>query len=278
MGGVGNSMSVSTTASATATTEKLFREYWNNDFVPLQDAGAVINAALRADEQDADLYRKIVVGANSSARSGGGGSGTGSSSVGAAHLYFPYDSNTQPPPSVTPDTTMGPPTPSQSEPAWSLLPPPPPEQYLQHLQSVPLPSLLSQQLTMARMYSNMGLLSAAHLAWMSVDEKLYLWSYHSNHHYHYYATTSLTHPIMNGTDTTLSSSSSFCSFVIPSGQCVISVGLVKPKKGTSFFLLQTRDTVVVHVCFHPFKNLTPGMLKNRYFYTQCRMVSGGGYT
>ena len=163
------------TTSRKQTTEQRLQAYWSaDDFLPLADVGRRINAALRAEEESADVYCKI---------------------ASASHLYFSEEDV------------------------------PPPEQSLQHIQSLPWPSLLSQQLTMVRMYSGMGLLAEANLAWMSVDEKLYLWSYRS--------------------DSFSSSSSSFdaastsavCSFSIPSGQCVVAVGLVCPKKGTFPFLL-----------------------------------------
>jgi nuclear pore complex protein Nup155 len=54
----------------------------------------------------------------------------------------------------------------------------------------------------------MGLLREANLAWMSSDDKLFLWS---------------TRAGANG--------SSFCSFVTPSGQSIVSVGIAPPKKG-----------------------------------------------
>ncbi|GAX19428.1 nuclear pore complex protein Nup155 [Fistulifera solaris] len=77
-----------------------------------------------------------------------------------------------------------------------------------HVQSDPLPVLLSQQLSTVQSHSLMGLLAPASLAWMSVDHKLYLWSFQRN----------------------VPNESLLC-FEIPSQQCVVSVGLVQPKKG-----------------------------------------------
>jgi nuclear pore complex protein Nup155 len=76
---------------------------------------------------------------------------------------------------------------------------------LKHLRSVPLPALLAQQLQTTKSHSLMGLLAPASLAWMTVDEKVFLWPFQQP--------------------------GSFCSFQVPSGQSIIAVGLVRPKKG-----------------------------------------------
>lgn len=208
-------MTTATAASASAaavTSSDVFGEYWKDDFVPLQAAGSAVNAALRADEQDADLYRRIC---NSGGIGGIGAAAAGTTTAATApcsHLYFPLASSSS---SAAKDD-------GQQQQQQQLTPPPPrppPEQELQHLKSVPLPPLLAQQLSTVRMHSSMGLLAAADLAWMSVDDKLYLWSYNTSN---------------KNTISASSSSSSFCSFAVPSGQCVVSVGLVRPKKGTLF--------------------------------------------
>ena len=82
---------------------------------------------------------------------------------------------------------------------------------LSHRQTVPLPPYLAQQLRTTRVSSLMGLLPEAELTWMSVDEKLFLWS--------------------SNASTTPGGAEDFCSFTVPTGQCVVSVGLVRPKKG-----------------------------------------------
>lgn len=79
-----------------------------------------------------------------------------------------------------------------------------------HLHSEPLPSFLVQQLRSAQYHSFMGLFTPASLAWMSVDHKLYLWSFRYQ-------------------------DGSFSCFDVPSRQSIVSVGLVKPKKGRSLF-------------------------------------------
>jgi nuclear pore complex protein Nup155 len=198
----GRSSEEQTIMAAAGTSSDVFSEYWKDDYAPLQAAGSAVNAALRADEQDSNLYRRIC---NSSSSSNGSHSNVGS------HAYFPADAaaplqqEIRTSNAVAERLQLPPPLPP---------PPPPPERILQHRQSVPLPPLLAQQLATVRLHSGMGLLPAAALAWMSVDDKLYLWSYNTSN------------------VTATAAASSFCSFTVPSGQCVITVGLVRPKQGT----------------------------------------------
>lgn len=60
----------------------------------------------------------------------------------------------------------------------------------------------------------------AGLAWMSVDERLYVWSYDA-----------ALRGYGGGHDD--GSAEDFCSYAVPSGQCIVSVGLVRPKKSES---------------------------------------------
>jgi hypothetical protein len=90
--------------------------------------------------------------------------------------------------------------------------PTPPVVTMKHVRSVPLPKFLEEKLRTTKSHSLMGLLSQAKLAWMSVDHTVYLWSFHA---------------------TETASGSTFCSFAVPSGQSVVAVGLVRPKKGTN---------------------------------------------
>ena len=179
---------IPTSQNATTAVAVALRKYWSNDFRPLQAAGGMVNAALRADEEDvhSDLYRRIISGNASSPQS---------------HLYFPTAATVA---AATTTTTN-----SVEDTA------PQAEQVLKHRRSVPLPSLLTEKLSTVKRHSSMGLLPGADLAYLSVDDKLYLWSYQTT------ATTAST-----------PNSSSVCSFTVTSGQCVIAVGLVRPKKGT----------------------------------------------
>jgi Nup133 N terminal like len=190
-------------ANSATTTNDSLSEYWRNDFTPLQAAGAMVNAALRADEQDSDLYRRILGPTRTNATSV-------ASSSSSSHLYFPT-TNTTTADAVDADAAV-------------------PEQVLEHRKSVPLPLVIQEQLSTVRRYSRMGLLAedtGADLAYLTVDDKLYLWSYQTT-----------------ATRTTTTSPNSFCSFTVPSGQCVIAVGLVRPKKGT----VQLRCLVLACVC------------------------------
>ena len=70
----------------------------------------------------------------------------------------------------------------------------------------------------------MGLLPEADLVWVTSDDKLFLWSYNST------SSTAATSSV--ATSTPLSSQTmneDYCSFTVPSGQCIVSVGLVHPK-------------------------------------------------
>lgn len=163
------------------TTQQL-SDYWKDDFTPLQAAAARINAALREDEQNADLYRRI-------------SSGSGPNS----HLYFPENSNNN---NV------------------------PPLLKLQHSKSVPLPPLIQEKLNGVKMQSLMGLMAPADLAWITVDDQLYLWSYD--------ARTGFGSPSRSTSTTSTAAAVSpkqFCSISVPTGECIVSVGLVRPKRG-----------------------------------------------
>jgi hypothetical protein len=77
---------------------------------------------------------------------------------------------------------------------------------LQHERSIPLPPHLANQVKTVKVSLLMGLLPEANLAWMSVDHKLFLWSCEEEE--------------------------DFLDLEITSKQCIVSVGIAKPKKGT----------------------------------------------
>jgi hypothetical protein len=76
-----------------------------------------------------------------------------------------------------------------------------------HERSVPLPQNLIDQAKNVRLSLLMGLIPEAGLAWMVVDHKLFLWS--------------------------IELEENFMHLEIDSGQCIVSLGLAVPKKGTS---------------------------------------------
>ena len=94
---------------------------------------------------------------------------------------------------------------TSSSPASGYFSPNPNTARVEHSHSIPLPSFLNDELAKVRPTSLMGLLPEVGLAWLSVDSKLFLWCY-------------------DGSD-------DFCSFDGTGGQCIVSVGLVRPKKG-----------------------------------------------
>lgn len=191
-----------TKTAMTSTSQPSLDAFWRDDFAPLQAAGKAVLEALREDEAapDADLYKRIV------------SSGSGS------HLYYPSLSAQAPGSAPVSESALtAAPSEAKSQPRITV----PPTATMAHQRSVPLPPYLAKELRQTRMSSLMGLLPEAELTWMSVDEKLFIWSHASSS----VATAGLhSAAAAPGMD-------SFCNFVIPSGQCVVSVGLVRPKKG-----------------------------------------------
>ncbi len=101
----------------------------------------------------------------------------------------------------------------------------PPTPYLQHDRSIPLPSQLANEAKKAKLSSLMGLLPEADLVWVTSDDKLFLWSYNSSSS----GATDGRHGWGTATSSTQSVNEDYCSFTVPTGQCIVSVGLVRPK-------------------------------------------------
>ena len=93
--------------------------------------------------------------------------------------------------------------------------------------SIPLPSYITQEQKQTKISSLMGILPHANMVWVSVDDALYLWEYGSG-----VGVSSSRVGVSNSGGG--EGSDDFVCFKVPSGQCVVSVGLVKPKQGTSF--------------------------------------------
>mmetsp|Transcript_3141 Transcript_3141/g.5841 ORF Transcript_3141/g.5841 Transcript_3141/m.5841 type:complete len:1874 (+) Transcript_3141:94-5715(+) len=157
--------------------------YLSNDFYPLKQAHDAVIAALRADEAapDSDLYRRItsVAATSSDSRSRlyqaiGDDASFATSNINDGDFYH----NT-----------------------------------LSLKNSIPLPPYLRNIIKETKHSSLMGILPQGNMAWVSVDDSLYLWEYGS-----------LTNN--SGCD-----KEDFVCFRTPSGQFVVSVGLVKPKPG-----------------------------------------------
>jgi nuclear pore complex protein Nup155 len=85
---------------------------------------------------------------------------------------------------------------------------------LSHANSIPLPPYLTNVIKETKISSLMGILPEGNMVWVSVDGSLYLWEYGS---------------LSGGRK-----KEDFVCFQVPSGQCVVSVGIVKPKPGKCF--------------------------------------------
>lgn len=80
-----------------------------------------------------------------------------------------------------------------------------------HDNSIPLPPYLTNIIKETKLSSLMGMLPQGNMVWVSVDDALYIWEYGS----------------LNGGR----KKEDFVCFQVPSGQCVVSVGIVRPKPG-----------------------------------------------
>jgi nuclear pore complex protein Nup155 len=219
--------------------EQALRQYWEDDFTPLQAAGKSILSALRQDESapDADLYRRITSGSSTTRPSS---STSSSSSLDIpGHRYFGMDDMTTTTTSSTAAASAtGTPNSGSSRgggtgggknsKGTSFL-------NMRHERSVPLPSYLAQQLKATKVSTYMGLFPEADLAWMTVDDSLYLWSYTGTRSNFAGPSTALTlvnnnqqHQYPNNDGTM----EDFLSFTVPTHRPIVSVGLVPPKPGT----------------------------------------------
>jgi len=220
--------------------------YWLDDYKPLQDAAKDLLVALREDENavDADLCRRIGTSGNGSHRyfsaldplvsstssTNDRSSNNNSSNGGCSSTPFPstpINNNYSTPGGKdnTADAAAANANANATMPSY-----PPPTITMKHERSVPLPPYMAAQLQTVKSTSLMGLLTQAGLAWLTVDDKLFLWPYAS-------------HQDGGGP--------SFCSFQVPHGQCVLSVGLAKPKPGVFRTMVQwclvvtTADEVIL---------------------------------
>ncbi|CAJ1953445.1 unnamed protein product [Cylindrotheca closterium] len=111
-------------------------DYWNDDFLPLRNAGKSILKVLRSDETSThgDLYRRILSTTSTTSNT------IPSDADPINHHYF-------------------------SDGKWK------------HAQSMPLPSFLQEKLAKAKQYSMMGLFPEAELAWLTIDDSIYLWTF-----------------------------------------------------------------------------------------------------
>jgi Nup133 N terminal like len=148
--------------------------FWEDDFAPLKFAGKDVLKALRQDEASphGDLYRRILSSSSASSVSSVSSPSPSSSEAHPNHHYF-------------------------ADGKWT------------HGQSIPIPTYLHDQLAKTTMGTLMGLFPEAHLAWMTIDATIYLWSY----------------------DSSSPSEQEFLFFEVPSKQPIVSAGLAPPKPG-----------------------------------------------
>ena len=214
-------------ASGGTANEDWQQQYWKDDFVPLQVAGKSILQALRQDEAapDADLYRRITH-SNASASNSATASYPENN---PSHRYFVED-NTPPANPTTPTANgsgmplMGQspaggvsPTNGNSKEASTSL-------NLNHERSIPLPPYIAQQMKTVKYSTYMGLFPEAELAWVTIDEKLFLWSFKG-------ASSKFGNFDRNGMRNGTGAMEDFIPFTHPRNMRIISVGLVPPKPG-----------------------------------------------
>ena len=203
-------------ASASGKPQTQTDPFLTNDFYPLNQAHNAVLAALRADESapDADLYRRIASTSASisdvqgnlyrTAQSADLPRGNGTGGVAQAPGVGGTGTGTGMGSMGSMGINMGMMTQAKS-----------PEGHvyntLDHSSSIPLPPYLTNIIKETKLSSLMGILPEGNMVWVSVDDSLYLWEYGS----------------LNGGR----KKEDFVCFQVPSGQCVVSVGIVKPKPG-----------------------------------------------
>jgi len=243
--------------NATNTTSSA-DPYLTNDFYPLSLASSEVLLALRADEAapDADLYRRLIISSGDTTTTSGG--------VPSAHRYHLASANdglgevgsigggaaagTTPrrqssPHDVTSPlaavratspskTTTTPSTTTASTTTATM----PPTSYLKYERSLPLPAHLANEMNKARLSCLMGVSSEANLVWLTSDDKLFLWSYDSSSSSHDSSskkwgtsTNTTTTTTNDGHNNYQDTRQDYCRFTVPSGQCIVSVAIVRPK-------------------------------------------------
>lgn len=88
---------------------------------------------------------------------------------------------------------------------------------MQYQQSIPLPPYLTNIVKETKLSSLMGILPEGDMVWVSVDDSLYIWEYGS---------------VEKGRK-----KEDFVCFQVPTGQCIVSVGIVRPKPGMFYIFI-----------------------------------------
>jgi len=215
-----------------AVSTGLRDSYVEDPFYPLEQASCEILTALRRDEAspDADLFRKIAhcsnsYESNSSSSSTSTANGVGVSATAGTSLLqrqgFEYRVTpttaaflTAHSPAAASTTTSS----SATATGTALSTAGHIHRNIQHVKSIPLPHHLAQTLaTDTQLVSLMGTFPDARLVWVTVDNTLYIWEYETNIH-------------------STNDRQDFVAFTVPTGQVIVSVGLVPPKQGMCLFV------------------------------------------
>ena len=227
--GIGKRPGDATSASASTSTSTS-DPYLTNDFFPLTQASNAILAALRADESapDADLYRRIASSsnANSSTSTAAATATDSNGNNNQGHLYrsssLVYNTNTNATTTGNTGNSIGiTNTGSNANATRTNTTTADIQNTIHHENSIPLPPYLTNIIKETKLSSLMGILPEGNMVWVSVDDSLYIWEYG--------------HGSLHGSHG--NKKEDFVCFQVPSGQCVVSVGIVKPKPGTYILLL-----------------------------------------
>lgn len=124
-----------------------------------------------------------------------------------------------------------------------------------HQRSIPLPPHLEKEVKSVKVSLLMGLLPEINLAWMSVDHKLFLWSIDDENE-------------------------NFMDLEIKSGQCIVSVGLAPPKKGTYLVGSLISYEIIIVASVKSFLLLVTDLSPrfSRRVHRNCGVVFGGIHT
>jgi hypothetical protein len=187
-------------------------EYWRDDFRPLRDAGREILSFLRQDENSphGDLYRRIIAKNSSSSSSGSSSLGTNNNAGGGAGGG-----------GNNPTTTTTAVSDAESNPDHRYFFNDEVTTSVQHVGTIPLPPPLQEKRKHVKISTMMGLFPPGELAWLTIDDTVYLWSYNSS---------------LDGTldgAANAGVTSQMIQYQMPSKQPIVSVGLAPPKPGKS---------------------------------------------
>mmetsp|Transcript_14692 Transcript_14692/g.35843 ORF Transcript_14692/g.35843 Transcript_14692/m.35843 type:complete len:1892 (-) Transcript_14692:135-5810(-) len=216
-GGGTNSSSNGTSSSTHATTDYERGAYWDDDFRPLRDAGKFILDALRQDESspNADLYVRINSSSTAPTWSESSRVAISSSSLdqqesNPSHRYFSAESSS----GSNGNNNNNNNDMYRTDVGEAAV--------VRHRETLPLPGHLREMMSRVRTQMLMGLFPQAGLAWMALDDTVYLWSYRS---------TGTTY----GPDGRPVAGAQFLKFTVPSTggnrPIIVSVGLAPPKPG-----------------------------------------------